>query len=127
MISPSPNRILPRPRRIAKVVEKFPDLLLITTHCGAWKQWEEVSRFLLGRPIYMDISFSLELMGKERAKAFLESHDEDYLLFGSDSPWEDQARAISQLKDLHLDRQQEEKILCRQCLAPARAEGKNRQ
>lgn len=56
------------------------------------------------------------MMGRERAKAFLESHDEDYLLFGSDSPWEDQSRAIAQVKDLHLDRQREEKILRRNAL-----------
>lgn len=99
------------PWRIAKVVEQFPELLLITTHCGAWKQWEEVRRFLLGRPVYMDVSFSLDMMGREKAKAFLESHDEDYLLFGSDSPWEDQVRAISQVKELHLAPQREEKLL----------------
>lgn len=106
-----PESDIASPARIARVLEEFPDLLLITTHCGAWKQWEEVSRFLLGRPVYMDISFSLALMGKERARAFLESHDEDYLLFGSDSPWEDQATAISQVRELGLDRRLEEKIL----------------
>lgn len=111
-----PESDIASPRRISNVVEKFPDLLLITTHCGAWKQWQEVRRYLLGRPVYMDISFSLEFMGNEGAKDFLESHDQDYLLFGSDSPWEDQAGAISRLKNLHLDRRLEEKILGRNAL-----------
>jgi len=59
----------------------------------------------------MDISFSLEMMGYDLAKAFLEEHNEDYLLFGSDSPWEGQAEAIANLKALNLDNILEEKIL----------------
>jgi len=106
-----PESDIASPRRIANVVDNFPDLLLITTHCGAWKQWEEVRRYLLGRPIYMDISFSLEMMGYDLAKNFLEEHNEDYLLFGSDSPWEGQAEAIANLKALNLDKILEGKIL----------------
>jgi len=101
------------PARIAAVVKKFPDLLLVTTHCGAWKQWQEVRNLLLGRPVFMDISFSLDFMGREEAKSFLEAHDENYLLFGSDSPWADQKKAVQQLKELGLAAEREEKILYR--------------
>ena len=59
----------------------------------------------------MDISFSLDFMSREEAKSFLEAHDQNFLLFGSDSPWADQKRAIRQLKDLGLEEEREEKIL----------------
>ena len=106
-----PKADIASPARIARIVEKFPDLLLVTTHCGAWKQWQEVRHLLLGRSIYMDISFSLDFMSREEAKSFLEAHDQNFLLFGSDSPWADQKRAIRQLKDLGLEEEREEKIL----------------
>jgi uncharacterized protein len=91
------------PSRIDKVVARFPELKLITTHLGAWDHWEESRRLLIGRPIYMEISFALDFMDRETAREMLTSHPADYLLFGSDSPWADQQTALELLRDLDLD------------------------
>ena len=42
----------------------FPDLKLIAAHLGAWNDWDEVKKYLLGKPIYMDISYSIDMPGK---------------------------------------------------------------
>ncbi len=90
------------PQRILRVLEQVPELRLITTHVGSWQQWDEVERYLLGKPIWMDISVSREFLGEERFRQMLLAHPADYLLFGTDSPWADQADMIAFLESLDL-------------------------
>lgn len=91
------------PVRIRKVAERFPELKLITTHLGAWDHWDEVQRLLIGRPIYMDISFALDFLDRVTARQMIINHPADYLLFGSDSPWADQHAALELLRSLELE------------------------
>ena len=90
------------PARIVALQQRFPTLRLITTHLGGWDNWQEVDELLLGREIYMEISFSLAYLPAEQAVRMLNKHPADYLLFGSDSPWDDQLEAIQRLRKLHL-------------------------
>lgn len=99
------------PKKILKVLEAFPDLKLVTTHLGAWEDWEEVEKHLSGKKIYMEISFSLDCMPMETARRIILNHPEDHILFGTDSPWADQKAAILQLKQLELGQELEALIL----------------
>jgi len=99
------------PPRIRKVMESFPDLKFVATHLGAWQQWDEVAAMLVGQPIYMELSFSLECLPAEEARAILMGHSEDYLLFGTDSPWTDQTNALRLLRGLGLPAKRLEKLL----------------
>lgn len=101
------------PARIIKCLERFPRLKFVTTHLGAWEDWDEVRKHLLGRPIYMETSFSLSLIGPEKARELILAHPADRLLFGTDSPWEDQGEALRQIKALGLGAALEERLLCR--------------
>ena len=56
------------PSQTVEVLHAFPDLRLITSHLGAWEDWDEVRRLLLGKPIYMETSFSVHVMGPEAAR-----------------------------------------------------------
>ena len=40
-----------------------------------------------------------ELQQDQEARDLLHKHPEEYILFGSDSPWEDQTVALQQLRD----------------------------
>ncbi len=95
------------PRRIAALIDRFPDLRFIATHLGAWDDWDEVRRHLLGRSLLMDISFSLAFLAPTQARALLQEHPPELLLFGSDSPWEGQGEALARLGALGLDRELE--------------------
>ena len=90
------------PRQISHVAERFPAMKLITTHLGAWLQWDEVQRYILGKPIYMETSFSVEYLDADRVRRMLLGHPEDYILFGTDSPWTDQRETIASHKRLDL-------------------------
>jgi len=89
----------------------FPDLKLITTHFGGWEIWEEVEKMLIGKEIFMEISFALTYLSPEQAVRMLNKHPADYLLFGSDSPWDNQLEAIQRLKKLNLNQERLNRIL----------------
>lgn len=99
------------PARIRNLLDQVPDLLLVTTHFGSWQDWDEVRRHLLGRPIYMELSYSLCQLPPETARAMILSHPPDRLLFGTDSPWRDQNETIALLRNLHLPPDLERRIL----------------
>lgn len=101
------------PVRIMRVIERFPRLRFVTTHYGAWEDWDEVRRHILGKPVYMDTSYSLDFLGLEGAKDILRRHPKEYLLFGTDSPWADQKKSIEEIRSMDLGIEREEGILYR--------------
>ncbi|HET98020.1 MAG TPA: amidohydrolase [Desulfurivibrio alkaliphilus] len=106
-----PREAIASPARIVRVVERVPSLKLIATHLGAWEQWEEVERELVGRPLYMDISYTLHQLAPAQARRIILGHPADYLLFGTDSPWADQRTVLAELAALKLPAELERKIL----------------
>ncbi len=99
------------PARIAKVLGNFPQLKLVTTHFGAWEDWDNVEEFLIGKEVYMEISYSLEFLNDKRAKDIILKHPKHCVLFGTDSPWTDQGKTLSLLKELQLGDELEGLIL----------------
>lgn len=99
------------PARIVRVLDRFPDIKLVTTHLGAWDDWEEVEKHIAGKRIYMEISFSLEYLSKEVARKIIMDHPEDHVLFGTDSPWTDQGNTLALLRGLDLGQEREELVL----------------
>lgn len=88
------------PRQILAVTEKFPELKLVTTHLGAWQQWDQVEELLIGKPIYMETSFAVQYLDNMQLKRMVLSHPSDYILFGTDSPWTDQRVEIESFQGL---------------------------
>ena len=99
------------PVRILRVLDRVPSLRLITSHMGAWDDWDEVEKHMLGKPITMDISLSLELLGRERARDMLLAHPADRILLGTDSPWSSQSETLGLLRSLDLGTGRESQIL----------------
>ena len=97
------------PKQIWDVVQRFPEMKLVTTHLGAWEQWDDVQRYLLGKPIYMETSFSIEFLGTERVRQMLLDHPPEYILFGTDSPWTDQGETIASYESIDLPEEIKEK------------------
>lgn len=105
------DRVTPEP--ISRLIGNYPQLKFITTHFGSWSAWDEVEKHLIGKPVYIETSLALQSISREQAKRMFLAHPSDFLLFGSDSPWEDQKKSIGRIKSLHLDKELEEKILFR--------------
>jgi uncharacterized protein len=99
------------PVRIVRLLDKVPNLKFVTTHTGAWEDWDEVERHLLGKPVSMEISMSLESLGPQRAREMLMAHPQDRVLFGTDSPWSGQAETLRLVRALNLGAERERLML----------------
>lgn len=99
------------PEKIVRVLEHFPDLKMVTTHLGAWEDWDEVEKHIVGRRIFMEISYALDILEREKARRIILNHPREYVLFGTDSPWTDQSRTLALLKSLELGSEREDLVL----------------
>lgn len=90
------------PDRLARVMDVVPDLTIVAAHMGGYKCWDDVERYLVGRNLYLDTSYSLADLGAERMTELIQAHGPDKVLFGTDSPWTDQSSEISAIRALPL-------------------------
>ncbi len=98
-----PRTKIADPRKTLDVVSRFPALKFIATHLGAWEDWKESCRLLIGKRIYIDTAVSTDQSENLLARHILTTHPQEYLLFGSDSPWADQKEAIDTIKSFDLE------------------------
>ena len=50
----------------------------------------------------MELSFALDFLDQKRIREIILNHPPEYLLFGTDSPWTDQATTLKMLARLGL-------------------------
>ncbi len=98
-------------RKVAEVIDRFPGLTFLTTHLGGWNDWAEVRRHLVGKPVYMEISFTNGYLDDEELIEICTIHGKEYILFGTDSPWTDQRQMVERFKALDLDDDFKEHVL----------------
>ena len=116
------------PEKLLRAREKAPDTILILAHMGGWRCWDDVERLLPGAGVYLDTSFALGQMTPngdgyyktEKDLAMLEDEQflrlvslfgADHTLFGTDSPWGDQAAEKERIKALPLTEEEKTAIL----------------
>ena len=81
------------------VVKKHPRLKLIAAHMGGPRQSKAVLETLVGTSVYFDTSLcSIRPDEQETLKTILHEHDEEKILFGTDTPWSDPAAEIAFLE-----------------------------
>lgn len=99
------------PRRILAVHRAFPALKIVASHLGGFRRWEEVSAHLLGSEIWLDTSYTIGHIPTGLLLEILTGHRPDRLLFGTDSPWTDQAGEIARVRALGLTQELTDRIL----------------
>ncbi|NPV53037.1 MAG: amidohydrolase [Firmicutes bacterium] len=99
------------PERLRKVIQRLPEGKWVAAHMGGWRCWDEVEAGLVGQPLYFDTSYSYPWLGAARMRSLILAHGVDRILFGTDSPWADQAQAVAEIHDLGLPLEMEKTIL----------------
>lgn len=99
------------PDRLARVLDAFPSGLVIAAHMGGYRYWDDVEKYLIGRNIYLDTSFSMSELGPQRMASLIRSHGAAKILFGSDAPWSDPADDLADLRSLGLSEEEKAAIL----------------
>jgi uncharacterized protein len=90
------------PIRVRRLLDAVPDLRLLASHMGGFLEWDDVLVHLVGADVYFDTSFSFGHCSDETLLRMIEGHPPERLLFGSDSPWGDQAADLAAFDRLPL-------------------------
>lgn len=88
---------------------------IVLAHFGGIKQLDAIERRLIGLPVYIDTSFALDSIQRERVCEIIKLHGYRKVLFGTDSPWRDQKEYIQIIKSLPFKETECDAILEKNC------------
>lgn len=105
-----------QPDRLKNVLEYVSGKYIIAAHLGAFVNWDEVEKHLVGTPINFDTAFISKFIDPEQCKRIIRNHGADKILFGSDSPWQEPKTEHEFLLRLGLEKDEEDKIFYKNAL-----------
>ena len=94
-----PDSTLAEPDRIVRLLDAIDSDRIILAHMGAMDRWKQAFEVIAGRNVYLDTSFSMDVMGRTAFLRAVKKHGADRILFGTDSPWRSQAEYVRLLKE----------------------------
>lgn len=101
------------PQRFRRVIDRHPNLRLLCTHLGGWRNWDEAEKYLIGMPVYLETSFCLDYLQGDQAAAMIVRHGTQRVLFGTDWPWKNQGQEAHRIRSLGLGKEATNAILFR--------------
>jgi predicted TIM-barrel fold metal-dependent hydrolase len=100
--------------RFASFLQDFSGCRIVLAHGGGMGEWDRVLDVIGDRHCYYDIAFVLEEMKRSESGSALYRQNEDYFIFGSDSPWREQKQYVDLIRNSDtLSPDQKEKLFCR--------------
>lgn len=99
------------PVRLARILDKFPRLVVIAAHFGGYQMWDLSCEHLIGKRLYMDTSSSLAFISPTKATDMIRRHGVDKMLFGSDYPMWDHKEELERFLRLELTEEERRAIL----------------
>ena len=108
----SPDRTATTPDRVAKVLDRHPNLTFIGAHMGGNRFYPQVLEYLCGRPnLYLDTAIMSRLDRNDLyVSRIIEAHGVDRILFGTDAPWSEPKTEVAYIKSLGLSERENEMI-----------------
>lgn len=103
------------PQRLSRILPELRGARIICAHSGGFRYLDDVEELLLGKEeIYIDTSFSIGQQGMDikQLERIYKNIDPTHLLFGTDSPWDDQQAAVKAFLALNLPDKTKEAALC---------------
>jgi predicted TIM-barrel fold metal-dependent hydrolase len=104
------------PRRLARVLDRFPRLTAVAAHFGGWSMPDLALEYLKDRFCYLDLSSSLPYLGRRRAEELIRIYGAERFLFGSDYPMWEPGRCLKEFLELELSGEERELILHKNAL-----------
>ncbi len=99
------------PSRLLRILDIFPDLIVIAAHLGGYRCWDD-AKVYLGHPrVYIDTSSALPFMTPERAVSIIRAHGADRVFFGTDSPMWHHTGELARFNALNLTAEERSRIL----------------
>jgi len=111
------------PKRLARVLDTlqneindynyrvdYGNIKFVAAHLGGYMMWDGVEQYLMGRDIFLDISYTLGHIDSAIADRIIKNHGSSRILFGSDFPFEQQHRTFDMVSKLDLAEDDKEMI-----------------
>jgi len=98
------------PKSVKTVSDNFKGLKIVMAHLGGYKETTETLEYLCGKDIYLDTSVADLYFSRENAQKIISKHGENYLLFGSDCPWDDSGKSYRFIESLNISSQKKDCI-----------------
>lgn len=99
------------PQMADEVIKDVQPEKLVLAHTGGFKEWDDVEKFLVGKNVYFDTSYSLGIIDNEQLTRIVNNHGADRILFATDSPWGDQSKYVDLLSHMAFSEDTKNKIL----------------
>ena len=115
------------PEMVARTLDQVGPVKLVLAHMGGWRQWDQVEELLWDTQVFIDTSYALgaitplddgyyrpeelPLMEEKQFVGMVRKFGAERVLFGTDSPWDDQEQALKRLRALPLEPWELEAIL----------------
>lgn len=90
------------PESFATLLNEWPDLRSVLAHMGGFREWEGVLDHIVGKDVWLDTAYTPGHLADENLCALARAHGVDRVLFGSDTPWTDQAVEVEKLRAVGL-------------------------
>ena len=97
---------LATPKRFKNLLNYVSGEYIIAAHLGGFQMWDDVEKYLIGTKMFFDISYACSHIDKEQFIRIIKNHGADKILYGSDSPWKNQAQPLDELKKLNLTKEE---------------------
>ena len=105
------------PKKLAKLLDRFPHLEVVAAHFGGYKAWDEAEEYLYGREnVWYDLSSALWAMTPEYAKEIIRILGTDRVMFGTDYPVMLPKSDLDRFLAIDLTEKEREDILCNNAL-----------
>ena len=111
---------------ILKIVDQIHPPKFVLAHMGNWDCWEDVERDLTGAPVWLDTAFAVgsitadlsqdtrpykeETLSDEDFVRICRKHGMNKILFGTDSPWQEQKEYIERIRNTDLTPEEQELV-----------------
>ena len=99
------------PHRIARMMDKFPEMKVIAAHMGGYSEWKEARELLAGRKnIYVDTSSTMFELNDDEMRESIAAFGVENVMFASDYPMWNPKRELEHVRSLGLTEEELRRI-----------------
>lgn len=103
--------VMAHPKDALTLVKNVDCSKVVLAHLGGFMCWDEAEEFLVGENVLLDTSYCLSIMkDKTQFERIIKNHGSKKILFGTDSPWTDIKKDVTDIESLTLDNEEKQNI-----------------
>lgn len=99
------------PQRMKRVLEDFPELIVIGAHFGGWSCWKEAAETLSQhKNFYVDTSSSFDWLTAAESRELIRAYGADHVMFATDFPMWNHETEFKKFMDMNLTDEENKQI-----------------